>query len=507
MRYNPVPDHEIENEVARMDSRALIRHVCCPNFLKTKDPAAEYGAVFFHSDTRENLKRRIAQYRDLCGRMPVVAGDLENGAAYIKGYPEFPSLFAIGKGPKEAIRTVGSIAAAAGRDAGFNWTFAPCVDIACCPYNPIVGIRAGGDTADSSIRTGRAFLQGAQGGGIAATLKHFPGDGFTGADQHLTTVPNPLPFDEWERLSGRVFRTLIDEGAMSVMPGHISLPAFDPSGLPATLSKRLLTELLKEKNGFQGIIVSDAVNMGGFAGCMNFYDACTTFLEAGGDCLLFAPSTERFLDEMERRIESGKLSPATLRNRAARMLAFRRDLEAMQKLPVPQISLPEQETLAAKLARNAITVVRDRRNLLPVTPSAGMRICHLIVANNYTGAKNMYDALSEGLKQFGSVTELVDCGPDVMGAHAANGDFDLIICSVGNQSLYGTGTAKLCGPLARNMMGGWMRFGIPVIFIAHYNRFLLQEFDPAIDTLINTCGSIPATVPALLKKIFKQEAC
>ena len=145
--------------------------------------------------------------------------------------------------------------------------------------NPIVTNRSVGENVDAIIKYSGAYVDGLQENGLIATLKHFPGDGYSSDDQHVTTSVNPLSCEDWDNTFGKVYRDLIERGVMAIMPGHIALPAYDEpdeNGLypPATVSQNMLTGLLKEKLGFEGLIVSDAVNMGGFCGYMQAVIAC-----------------------------------------------------------------------------------------------------------------------------------------------------------------------------------------------------------------------------------------
>jgi len=327
-------------------------------------------------------------------------------------------------------------------------------------------------------------------------------------DQHVTTPENPLDQQRWMSIFGRIYRTLGEAGAMAVMPGHIALPAFDEPdpilGLypPATLSRNLLSGVLREKLGFSGIIISDAVSMGGMVGFLNRYDAFARFLNAGGDCLLFTSMDDFFYRNMEQRVRSGMLTEEVLADRAARMLAFRRDVAAMAKAIPVRPRVEAYAAAAREVARNAVSVVRDRNGLLPVKMEKP-RIGHVIIALDWEEDPAPYKRLTEGLKPYAScVTELQDTGPGILAKWVEEGRFDLIVCSIGNPTRWGTGSCRIAGPLARNMMHGWMRLGTPVIFVAHYNRNILLEFNAAIDTLINTCGSVPETTEKVLETIF-----
>ncbi|MFH1498962.1 MAG: glycoside hydrolase family 3 N-terminal domain-containing protein, partial [Verrucomicrobiota bacterium] len=286
--------------------------------------------------------------------------------------------------------------------------------------------------------------------------------------------------------------------------GHIALPAYDEPdpvlGLcpPATLSLRLMTDLLKTEMGFDGLIVSDAVNMGGFCGFMNYYDACARFLECGGDVLLFAKIDERFHAEMHRRLAEGKLTEATLRDRAARVIAMKESiglLDAPAPRPAPldldTLGLP---ALADELAAKSVGILRDRAGLLPLRIGKNTRVLHAVVYNHYERYKPHLDAFTRLLRERSEhVTEWVDPGCDRLFEAARDREFDVIVCSIGGAIEYATNVLRLHGPVARNMMYGWMRLGLPVVFVAHHHPYCIYEYDAPIDCALAAFGGgLPA---------------
>ncbi|HVZ31838.1 MAG TPA: glycoside hydrolase family 3 N-terminal domain-containing protein, partial [Polyangiaceae bacterium] len=353
---------------------------------------------------------------------------------------------------------------------------------------------------------------------MVATLKHFPGDGHSTYDQHLTTVLNPLSMPDWWGGPGRVYRELIAAGAKTIMAGHIALPAYeaaDARGLypPATVSRRLLTDLLRGELGFEGLLVSDAMGMGGVAGFVPPFEAYARFLEAGGDCVLFARVTERrFYPEFERALREKILSEKTLYDRAARMLAFKADIGLLGQDSQGQGSLGEgwrgqsgaaepafdadaHARLARQVGDGAVTLVRDRAQLLPLALSPSTRVLHVLLAGpNYPQYEDQRAALSgltAALAERVSVVELVDPGAGVLFERVDQ--FDLVVCSIAATTSWGVSVARLHGPLCRNLMEGWMRLGTPVVFVSHVHPFLHLEFDPLMDTVINTYRSLAST--------------
>ena len=501
---------EIRDYVAELSVEQLLGAVCCPviSALAGMPPFEDSAVHLIFPGTREDNKRFAAEIHQN-KRPQLITADFENGAsAGIKGSTRFPEMMAFGVADDEdAAYKMGEICASEARPLGYTWTFAPCVDLAINKHNPIVNLRCTGDDVEKAIRIGGAYMRGLQENGIIATLKHFPGDGVGCYDQHLTVAENTLSKEEWDNTYGRVYSELIEQGAMSIMAGHISLGAYDEKDEkmdmypPATVSKNLLTNLLKNKLGFEGIIVSDAMNMGGHCGYINFYDGCCKFLEAGGDCVIFVTPNQEFMDEMKKRIEKGLLSVETLRDRAYRMYCFAKQYHEDPK-PIPEISQEEARKASDEIVEKACAVIRDRNGILPYEIKKDTKVLHLAIHNNYV--QEDVDRITDELKKFSDdVAFLSDPGPAELMRNIKRNNYDLIVCTAGCWLSYGTNTVMLHDRVARNMMSGWTKMGIPVVFVNFGNPWLSDEYKATIDTLINTYGCTDHTAEAVVRKICK----
>ena len=487
-----------------------IAELCCPAYAVGTDTGFfDTGSFFIFAGDSSAVRETIARATAACSSPPLVTTDLEYGAGrMVRDATQFPSLFAAGLAGPALAEEMGRIAAAEGRAVGFHWTLAPCVDPILDITNPTTSYRSAGRDPQTVIDIGRAYIRGLQSGGMLATAKHFPGDGPCRFDQHLTTAENPLSMDAWRATYGRIYAAMFAEGVAAVMPGHISLAAYDEPdpelGLcpPATLSPRLMKDLLRGELGFDGLIVSDAVNMGGFSGFMNHHDACARFLEAGGDVLLFARPTQKFIDEMLRRVDAGLLSEATLDDRLARFRRFR--ARALSGPPAGTGALREPASLAVaeRIIGTGVQLLRDRQGWLPVERPETKRVLHLRIAADHTAMHGIVDGFETALRGvFASVEGLSDPGPDSLRRIMAGDDHDLAIVSVLNEYGYGVNHIHLAGPVARNMMGGWMKYGKPVVFISHAHPYLHGEYKASMDCVIRTCGTVDATIPRLIEII------
>ncbi len=493
--------------------RQLLNQVCCPTFGRIgEEKLEEFGAMFFHPMERSELGRITGLFRASCAIPPFIVSDLECGPGnMILGATKFPYMMGLSQTNSEELAyETGRISALEAGELGYNWTFSPVADLAADPDSPVVGMRSPGMDPDHAVKIAGAYMAGLQENGMMATIKHFPGDGYTTWDQHLTTPVMPLDKQAWYDGPGRVFRDLIERGAMAVMPGHIALPAFDEPderGLypPATVSKRLLIDLLRGELGFDGLIVTDAIEMGGIVGYMNYYDACAAALESGCDMLLFPRMDERFYAEMERRVEEGALTLATLRDRAARIIALKEQFGLFNgetEAPKPPLDLAAHEAAAVQVAERSITVVRDRQGLVPFPIRKATKVLHTVIMNNADRNEELLERMKQSLSHYSDhVEQWIDPGPDALYQAAVEGRFDLIVCSIGSRLSYGLNVVRLHDEVARNMMGGWTKLGTPVIFVAHFHPFVHKEYEASIDTIINTYGDIACTVPLLVQGI------
>jgi len=272
VKYRLTPSPRALEAARQLSLRDALAQLCCPLYFA--EAGATLGGAHIPRGPLEQVRARTAALRAVCRVPPLCTADLECGVGRgVPGLTVFPDLMGLGANDSEELAyAVGKVTALEGRCVGINVSLSPCVDVAALPDSPVVSTRSAGRDLERVIRTARGYLRGLQAHGVSATLKHFPGDGYTSFDQHLTTVDIPLDMPAWWRGPGRVYRELIAAGARAVMAGHIALPAYDRKdprlGLypPATLSRRLLTDLLRGELGFEGLIISDAMGMAGVAG-------------------------------------------------------------------------------------------------------------------------------------------------------------------------------------------------------------------------------------------------
>ncbi|MGO4497177.1 glycoside hydrolase family 3 protein [Paenibacillus sp. 2RAB27] len=511
-KYRVTVTEEIQAKVQSLSHKQLLKQVCCPTLGRIGEECLEeFGAMFFHPMERSRLEGVIAEFKKTCTIPPFIVSDLECGPGnMILGATKFPYMMGLSQTNSETLAyETGRIAAQEAEVLGFNWTFSPVADLAVDPDSPVVSMRSPGVTPEHVVKIAGAYMKGLQEHGMMATIKHFPGDGFTSLDHHLTTPVISLSQEKWWHGPGRVFQELIDRGAMAVMPGHIALPCLDEPderGLypPATISPNLLQGVLRKRMGFEGLIVSDALEMGGAVGFRNYYDVCADALESGCDMLLFPRINERFYSEMEQRLACGKLSIETLRDRASRIVAVKTQMGLFNQEAVvagsTQFDREAHQRTAKQVAQACITVVRDRAELIPFPIEPQTRVLHVVIMNNHDQLMELHARMKQEISKFSDhVTQWLDPGPDALFEAASEKAADLIICSIGCKLSYGINVVRLHDEVARNMMGGWTKLRTPIIFVSHFHPFVHREYEASIDSIINMYGDIECSAELLLQ--------
>jgi beta-N-acetylhexosaminidase len=309
--------------------------------------------------------------------------DYESGIS-MPGMTSFPNMMVLGAANSEQLAyDYGKAVNLETRSLGINYVLHPIVDLNQNPFNPLINVRSISDDPDKAIRLLSQQIRAIQDLKVAATIKTFPGDGVDYRDQHLVTGVNPYTMEQWWQNHGKVFQALIDMGAKSVMPAHITLPAYQKekiNGLfpPATLSKELLTGLLKNEMGFKGVIVSDAMVMGGFRDWYpdQLEGEIQSFL-AGVDLMLW-PSYS-FMDTLEARINRGEFPVERLNDAVKRVWALKKWIGLFDKdyhiiRPISDSEKQFVEQTAKAVCEKAVTLVWDKTKALPISPQKDKKI-------------------------------------------------------------------------------------------------------------------------------------
>ncbi len=348
-----------------------------PEKLKDMVAAGKVGGILYRPVLScEEIRAAFAPL-DAVAKVPLLkASNLEEGGSggtndgTLFGWP---MLTAATDDPQVAEK-FGKVCGVEGARAGINWTFSPVCDIDVNYMNPITNVRTFGSDPRRVKEMTERYVKAIQACGVAACAKHFPGDGVDYRDQHLHPTYNTLSAQDWYDTFGAVYENLIANGLTSVMVGHIAQPnvakdcnpdlTFEETMMPASLSRTLLTDVLRGKYGFNGVITSDAIIMSGFTMAMERAKAIPTAIMAGCDMLVFSTDFEEDYGYLCAALESGLLTVERLDEAVTRILA----LKAAYCRQVSNGDVPSTQW-HEEAADKAITLVKQTQaDKLPMTP-------------------------------------------------------------------------------------------------------------------------------------------
>ena len=441
---------------------------------------------------------------------------------------------------------MGQIAGEEAAAIGCNWSFAPIVGLLKNWRNPILSVRTWSDDPDLNIKLSLAYMEGIQEFGIAPAAKHFPGDGSDERDQHLSFAPNHSTVEEWDNSFGKVFQALIDAGVPSIMAGHIGLPSYvryfkpdatlQEANLPATLNKYLITDLLRKKMGFNGVVVTDASHMVGMTGTMKRRDLLPTAIAAGVDLFLFFNDPDEDFQWMMDGYKSGVITDERLNDALMHILGLKahiglnkgfKFLEHSKEEQLAHIGKPENKKVAHEVTDKAITLVKNKEHIFPISPAKQKRVLLVDVKGHEGGfgmimggsSKRPVDVMKELLEKEGfTVTiwqsledQVKDLPPEKRRAAVANvyaqkrpiseltDNYDLII----NMAKVVPNTdQRIQWPASKGTPDiPFYIHEVPTIFVSVNSPFHLADV-PQVQTYINCYDDQQDTLEALVDKML-----
>lgn len=472
------------------------------------------GGITRHAGADVAAERAL--FADLSAAAPVpllISADLEGSRMSLAAGAEMPNPLALAAiDDVEVTAEVSRIMAEEARAIGINWSFTPVLDINAAFRSAIVATRGFGSDLATVEKHAITQMRVFQEHGVASAIKHWPGEGFDDRDQHLVTTINPLSMAEWEASFGRLYRGAIAAGALSVMSAHIALPAFvralDPdAGLeafrPASVSRLLNEELLRNRLGFNGLIVSDATPMAGLGAWGKRSDTLPELLVAGCDVILFSDDYEQDLAYIEAALADGRLNWARVDEAVIRQLGLKAAVGLHKPATSGAIASAENRAYAEAVARRAPTLVKDTQNLLPLDPTRHKRV--LVISGGIVFPFLPHPlpfVVPDLLRQKGFEVTLHDAGTEVDGDK-----FDLLLYLFGDETLLTRGRIfldwlRLTGNFGKAMQRHW--HDIPTAMISFGYPYMLYDA-PRVPTYINAYSTTEtmqrAVVEALLGNI------
>jgi beta-N-acetylhexosaminidase len=448
-------------------------------------------------------------------RIPLlVSADLEGSRMSLAFGTEVPNPLALSAvDDVQASRQIARIMAEEAVAMGINWSFTPVLDINAAFRSAIVATRGFGSDVDRIERQALAQIDEFQAAGLAATVKHWPGEGHDDRDQHLLTTINPLDMAAWEASHGRLYRAAIGAGVMSVMSAHIAFPAYmksqGVSGIeayrPASINRALNIDLLRGTLGFNGLIVSDATPMAGLGAWGDYAQTLPEVIENGCDLILFAPDPEKAVAYLAEALEDGRLSAARLTEALTRVLGLKAALGLhLGRTPARAAASPEARATAQSITARAPVLEKDTQGLFPISPASHRRI--LVVSGGIVSPIHgtMPFALPDMLRVEGFDVQVYSGE----GEMPAPDGFDLMLYLFGEETLLTRGRifldwAKINGGFIGAMARHWHR--VPTAMISFGYPYYLYDA-PRVPTYINAFCTIDSMQSAVVEAMLGRQA-
>ena len=399
-------------------------------------------------------------------RIPLLnTADFETGAGMrLLGATLFPKAMAFGAAHDERLAfEAGRITAIESRAIGVHVDFAPVVDVNNNPRNPVINTRSFGEDPAFVGSIASAFVRGLHDGGMLATLKHFPGHGDTDIDSHLGIPLIEQPRERLDRIELPPFRAGIGAGADGVMTAHIALPAVDPArNTPATLSRPVVTGLLRGDLGFDGLVYTDSMSMDAVTKIAPPGDAAVRAVQAGNDVVLHSPDPVAAFAAIKAAVERGEIAADQVETSVARILRAKARLGLQQNRFVDLQAVAEKvggrahDAVAQEVSRRAITLLKDDRNQVPLLVPRESTILYLSVLDYPGGwriAAPSRTFIPELKNRWPNVTaiELSDrsTASEIDLVRSGVGRYDAVIASIFVRTNSGSGRMDLAPSLVR----------------------------------------------------------
>ncbi len=509
------------------------------------------GVIFFGAPMYEtvHLGNRLQENAEI----PMLfALDAETGVGMrFMDAANFPWNMAVAAtGNPEYARKMGVITGREAKAMGMMQVYAPVLDVNNNADNPVINVRSYGEDPETVARFGAAFIEGVQSQGVIATAKHFPGHGDTDVDSHRGLPIINVSRARLDALELVPFRRAIESGVGSIMVAHIGLPQIDPTEIkpipnairsdtdeevitenatiPATLSSKIQTDLLRRELGFKGLIVSDAMSMSGLTLYVTQEEAGVQAFLAGADLLEKPADTDAMIRGLREAVKSGRISQTRLDESVRKILAWKHELGLFkQKItPLDQmdriISNKETYAIAEEIANKAVTLVRNDENLIPLDKSK--KVFVLGISNGFDG-ENTSAALNNMLRaggvKFSSVVLQDNSSPETIARARENASkADIVIAAMygrvrsgakNSVGLPDSGVAILRDLLANNKKVVGLSFGNPYILqsfptlktylVAYGDMTPLQRASGrTILGMLEPNGKLPITLPGLVPR-------
>ncbi|WP_425464008.1 glycoside hydrolase family 3 N-terminal domain-containing protein [Oceanobacillus piezotolerans] len=476
------------------------------------------GIILFRENvvTTEQTARLVAAYQDAAEKYGLLMTiDQEGGiVTRLQSGTDMPGNMALGatRSP-EIAENVGRVIGEELEALGINMNLAPVLDVNNNPDNPVIGVRSFGESPELVAEMGLAYTRGLQSTGVAATAKHFPGHGDTAVDSHLGLPEVPHDKERLLEVELYPFQQAMDSGIDAIMTAHVTFPKIDDTkviskkdgteiSLPATLSHKVLTGLMREEMGYDGVIITDALNMLAIQDHFGPVDAVIRAVNAGTDIVLMPVGLEEVADGLLNAVETGEITEERIEESVKRILTLKIERGIIkEETPAPieeivanaeqVVGSQEHKKVEKEAAERSITLVKNE-DALPLQVNAGDNI--VVIGNTYR------DSLYDAIRAHHSKTELISASGPLSAAQLKylQEEADAVIIGSHTSNVNGrspnSSQMQMINQVIENL-------DAPVIAVGIRNPYDIMAF-PEIDAYLAQYGFRDASFKATAATIF-----
>ena len=442
----------------------------------------------------------------------LVAADFERGASMrIASTTAWPYNMAFSAARDlDGVRYQGAETAREARAIGVNWLFAPVADVNNNPDNPIINIRSYSENAELVASYVSAYIEGAHSAvkdPVLVTAKHFPGHGDTIEDSHMQLARLNADRNRLDKVELLPFRAAIGANVDAIMTAHMAVPALEPENIPATVSQKILTGLLRDEMHYKGLIVTDAMEMEGLMQMFDTGEASVRALLAGADVLLMPRDAEAAIAGVLAAVRSGRLSPKRIDESLARVLAAKARLGLFRnrytdyKSIAHVLDAPEDEERAQRVADHAVTLIKDNQDLLPLrSPDKTCLIALTESRYGREGWRLMEEAQKRAPKMAFSMVDPKMSKADLDDVARSTGVCtEIVVAAYVSVSAY-RGDVALPGDYA-GFLAALLAGKTPVLLAALGSPYLVHSF-PQASAFLTTLSTTATSEAALIRALF-----
>jgi beta-N-acetylhexosaminidase len=454
----------------------------------------------------------------------LMSADLETGAGFrarggyflpnaiaLGGATTFPLQMALGAARDTSLAyEFARVTARESRALGLHIAYGPVLDVNNNPANPVIGARSFSEDPAIAARMGATYIRGLQEHGMVATGKHFPGHGDTETNSHLALSVVTASRARLDSVELAPFRAAIAAGVGAIMTFHGFLPALDSSGVPATLSPRVMTDLLRHELGFDGLLVTDAMDMAGVVAQFGPYEASKRAIAAGADVLLMPPDVGGTIDSVVAGIAEGRYTEARIDSSARRLLVLKAQMGLHRNRYVSLDSVraivgdSTHAALARTIAERGLVLAKDSLGLVPIprTDSTPRVLAITYARRADLGAGTAFTAeLRRGLGTIGAAYLNADeDAPNLAGVLSLADSADLVV--IGSYvNISSTTATALVPPGFTELMNGFRARARPVVLVSFGSPYQLQQA-PEVSSYLIAWGGTPASQRAAARALL-----